>query len=179
MVNHPSKGPPPVLSQNSIAQLIAADPPLVRDFLSLKDQLQPNGFDLTLQQISRLETPGILGADPSDRTVSQLSPIPFDPDGWADLPPGHYSITFSEIVSLPPGLAALGQSRTSLLRSGVSVPTGVWDAGYSGRSQALLVVHNHHGFRVQKGARLVQLVFFRLDDPTGPGYQGRYQGENL
>ena len=58
-------------------------------------------------------------------------------------------------------------------------PTGVWDAGYSGRSQALMVVHNPHGFRVQKGARLVQLVFFPLDDPTGPGYQGRYQGENL
>ena len=168
-----------MLSRHSIAQLIAADPPLVRDFLSLQDQLQPNGFDLTLQEINRLETPGILGADPSDRAISRLSPIPFDPDGWADLSPGGYSVTFSEIISLPLGLAALGSPRTSLLRSGVSVPTGVWDAGYSGRSQALMVVHNRHGFRVQKGARLVQLVFFPLDDPTGPGYQGRYQGENL
>ena len=73
---------------------------------------------------------------------------------------------------------ALGRPRSSLLRCGVTVNTAVWDAGYSGRSQSLLVVYNPLGFRLQKDARVVQLVFFRLTGET-KGYQGKYQGENL
>ncbi|HLB27762.1 MAG TPA: deoxyuridine 5'-triphosphate nucleotidohydrolase, partial [Dehalococcoidales bacterium] len=72
----------------------------------------------------------------------------------------------------------LGRPRSSLLRCGVTVNTAVWDAGYSGRSQSLLVVYNPLGFRLQKDARVVQLVFFRLTGET-EGYKGAYQGENI
>ena len=74
---------------------------------------------------------------------------------------------------------ALGRPRSSLLRSGVSLHTAVWDAGYQGRSQSLLTVHHAGGFRLQRDARLAQLVFFRLSSPPSQGYQGRYQGEGL
>jgi dUTP pyrophosphatase len=74
---------------------------------------------------------------------------------------------------------ALGRPRSSLLRSGGAIHTAVWDAGYHGRSQALLVVYNPQGFRVQRDARLLQLVFFRLEQPVRAGYQGRYLGEGL
>ena len=73
---------------------------------------------------------------------------------------------------------ALARPRSSLLRCGVSVGTAVWDAGYSGRSQSLLVVYNTRGFRVQKNARIVQLVFLWLSRET-TGYQGVYQHENI
>jgi dUTP pyrophosphatase len=72
---------------------------------------------------------------------------------------------------------ALAMPRSSLLRCGVTVHTAVWDAGYSGRSQSLMVVYNPRGFRLQRNARIVQLVFFRLTQET-EGYQGIYQGEN-
>ncbi len=72
---------------------------------------------------------------------------------------------------------ALGTARSSLLRCGVSMHTAVWDAGYSGRSQSLMVVHNPLGFRLQKNARIAQLVFLQLTRET-TGYQGVYQGEN-
>ena len=88
-------------------------------------------------------------------------------------------ITFNEIVNLPLDVMALGRPRSSLLRSGVSIHTAVWDAGYRGRSQALLVVYNPAGFRVQKNARLMQLVFIRMAKPVSEGYQGRFLGENL
>jgi dUTP pyrophosphatase len=73
---------------------------------------------------------------------------------------------------------ALARPRSSLLRCGVTIETAVWDAGYSGRSQALLVVHNPSGFHLQKNARVLQLVFFRLTGET-EGYQGKYQRENI
>ena len=66
---------------------------------------------------------------------------------------------------------ALGRPRSSLLRSGVALHTAVWDAGYRGRSQSLLTVHHPEGFRLQRDARLAQLVFFRLSNLPEQGLQ--------
>jgi dUTP pyrophosphatase len=168
-----------VLRQDSIAEMVQGIPPLVQGYLSLKDQLQPNGFDLTLRALSHLATTGSMGRAPDQREISSLQVVEFDTSGWLDLSPGPYLITFNEVVNLPLDMMALGRPRSSLLRSGVSIHTAVWDAGYCGRSQALLVVHHPLGYRVQRGARLMQLVFFRLSGEGEGGYSGRYLGENL
>ncbi|MCX8126292.1 MAG: hypothetical protein N3E40_04010 [Dehalococcoidia bacterium] len=55
----------------------------------------------------------------------------------------------------------------------------MWDAGYFGRSQSLLIVHNPAGFEVQKNARIVQLIFIRLEEVTEQIYHGQFQGENV
>ena len=120
-----------------------------------------------------------LGASNTDRVLPETEPLPFDGEGWLELPEGAYLVTFNEIVNLPPDLMALGRPRSSLLRSGVALHTAVWDAGYHGRSQSLLTVHHPNGFRLQRNARVAQLVFFRLTTPPEQGYQGRYQGEGL
>ena len=168
-----------VLGRESIAELVRQVPPLIGDFCSLDDQLQPNGFDLTLKEVSDLATPGSMGQRAEAREVSKTCPLIFDQSGWLQLPSGSYLITFNEVVTLPLDLMALGRPRSSLLRSAVSIHTAVWDAGYQGRSQALMVVHHPQGYRVQRGARLMQLVFFRLGATTSRGYQGKYMGENL
>ena len=167
-----------VLARLDIHRLIQQAPPLLEGYLDLEAQLQPNGFDISLREIARLQTPGIIAQDNSQRVVSNLAPIAFDGEGFIDLSPGAYLITHNEIVHLPNNVMALGRPRSSLLRCGVTVNTAVWDAGYSGRSQSLLVVYNPMGFRLQRDARVVQLVFFRLTGET-EGYQGAYQGENL
>ncbi|MCH7714129.1 MAG: deoxyuridine 5'-triphosphate nucleotidohydrolase, partial [Chloroflexi bacterium] len=105
--------------------------------------------------------------------------LDFAPDGWLELAPGPYLIDFNETVNLPLDVMALGRTRSSLLRSGVAIHTAVWDAGYRGRSQALIVVYQPDGYRLQKDARLLQLVFYRLAQPVSEGYQGRFQGENI
>ena len=168
-----------VLGRESIAELLRQEPPLIGDFRSLDDQLQPNGFDLTLKEVSKLATPGSMGQAAEAREVSKTHPLVFDQGGWLPLPAGSYLITFNEVVALPLDLMALGRPRSSLLRSGVSIHTAVWDAGYRGRSQALLVVHNDQGYAMQRDARLMQLVFFHLTQPVSQGYQGRFHGENL
>jgi dUTP pyrophosphatase len=103
----------------------------------------------------------------------------FAPDGWLQLEPGPYLVTFNEIVNLPLDVMALGRPRSSLLRSGVSIHTAVWDAGYHGRSQALLVVYHPDGYRVQRDSRLMHLVFFQMETAASKGYQGRFQSENI
>ena len=167
-----------VLAKPDIRRLIQEKPPLIEGYLDLEAQLQPNGFDISVRDIARLETPGTIARENNQRAISELAPLEFDGGGFITLPPGPYLITHNEIVHLPNNVMALGRPRSSLLRCGVTVNTAVWDAGYSGRSQSLLVVYNQNGFKLQKDARVMQLVFFYLTGTT-EGYKGKYQGENI
>ena len=152
---------------------------MLEHFLSLEAQLQPNGFDMTVRGVARLATPGAISVEDSGRVLSETEPMGFGPDGWLQLEPGPFLVTFNEVVNLPLNIMALGRPRSSLLRSGVSIHTAVWDAGYSGRSQALLVVYHPDGYRVQRDARLMQLVFLQMETAASRGYQGRFQSENI
>jgi dUTP pyrophosphatase len=167
------------LSSTSIRALCSAPKPLLRDVIDFETQLQPNGFDLTLETISRHNGPGSVGVSNSDRVLPDLLPVPFDSDGWLTLEPGVYHITFNEVVALPLNLMALGRPRSTLCRMGATIHTAVWDAGYEGRSSSLLAVSNPAGIRLQKNARVLQLVFLGVSDPSQEGYSGIYQGENV
>ena len=168
-----------VLGREELARRIGADRPLLRDFQSLDEQLQPNGFDLSLAEVARFTGAGAIGRSNAERLLPALETLPFDADGWLPLAPGAYQIVFNEIVDLPNDLMALGRPRSSLCRSGATIHTAVWDAGYQGRSTALLVVENPDGIRLARDARLLQLVFLRLNAATAHGYDGAYQGENI
>jgi len=84
---------------------------------------------------------------------------------------------FNETVSIPKDMCAIARPRSSLLRMGATVHTAVWDAGYRGRSEALLVVYNESGFFIRKDTRAIQLIFMRLDSEQ-EGYSGQYMNEN-
>ena len=167
-----------ILSKEHIHRLLQQQPPLIEGYINLEEQLQPNGIDLTLREVALLQTSGKIAINNSQRLVSDLAPLVFDGLDFIDLMPGAYIVTFNEIVHLPKNVMALATPRSSLLRCGVTVNTAVWDAGYSGRSQSLMVVYNPQGFRLQRNARIVQLVFFQLTEET-EGYHGAYQGENI
>ena len=167
-----------VLSKQDIHRLLRKKPPLIEGCINLEQQLQPNGVDLTLREVALLQSPGRIAVEDSQRQVSDLAPLVFDGLGFIDLMPAAYIITYNEIFHLPKNIMALARPRSSLLRCGVTVNTAVWDAGYSGRSQSLMVVYNPQGFRLQRNARVAQLIFLRLSQKT-EGYQGAYQGENI
>jgi dUTP pyrophosphatase len=167
-----------VLSKQDIHRLLQQEPPLIEGYINLEEQVQPNGVDLTLRELALLQSSGKIAVKDSQRLVSALAPLVFNELGFIDLTAGAYIITYNEIIHLPKNIMALATPRSSLLRCGVTVNTAVWDAGYSGRSQSLMVVYNPQGFRVQRNARILQLVFLRLTQET-EGYQGAYQGENI
>jgi len=169
-----------VLSREQLRDLILLpDRPLVAEYVDLEAQLQPNGFDMTLREISRYVGQGQIGANSGDRRLPELVPVEFEADGWITLKPGPYHILYNEVVNLPEALMALGRPRSSLARSGATIHTAVWDAGYGGRSTSLLSVLNPDGFRIQRDARVMQLVFMGMAAATERGYRGRYQGENI
>ena len=167
------------LGRERLLQLIQGDRPLISGYHSIEDQLQPNGFDLSVAEVGEIGSGGAIGRTNASRSLPDIRPLPFDDGGWLELRPGPYQIMFNETVDLPNDLMAVGRPRSSLCRIGATLGTAVWDAGYRGRSTALLIVANPAGIRLERDARVLQLVFFTLDAPVARGYDGAYQGENL
>ncbi len=168
-----------MLSHDELIFLVNEKPPLVEHMIDPEIQIQPNGIELTLQCVEVHETSGAVAFDNSERKLPGTENIDFDREGWIHLQRGSYKIIFNEVVNIPKNIAAIAKPRSSLLRCGATVETAVWDAGYSGRSESLLVVYNKNGFRVKKNARLLQLLFFRLGEEVQEGYCGVYQHENV
>jgi dUTP pyrophosphatase len=167
-----------ILSKNEITELMRTDPPLVENMIDPETQVQVNGCELTADRIFEFTGRGSIAFENSERVLSKCTEIRFNDDGcddWIDLSAGSYKIVSKEIVHIPKDMIAIARPRSSLLRCGASVETAVWDAGYEGRSECLLIVFNEHGFRLKKGARVVQLLFVRLESGT-EGYRGAYQG---
>jgi dUTP pyrophosphatase len=140
--------------------------------------IQPSGIDLSLDAVWRFTGSGGLGRAAESRSLPSREELACDEDGWLALPPAAYGIRYGQWVQMPVDCGGLCFPRSSLLRMGVHVPTAVWDAGYAGRGEGLLIVTNPHGVRLQRGARIVQLVVFRLTEAVSSGYAGRYQHEN-
>jgi dUTP pyrophosphatase len=168
-----------VLTREEIINLIHSERPLLENMTDMEAQVQPNGVDLTIKDIASIDSEGTIALDNKDRVLSRPCPIVWDPSGAIYLRPCCYLITCNEIVNIPENIMAIAHPRSSLLRCGVSVHNAVWDAGYSGRSQALMVVHNPSGFRIYKNARFIQLIFLRLSGNVKEGYKGIFQGENI
>ncbi|HHE41473.1 MAG TPA: deoxyuridine 5'-triphosphate nucleotidohydrolase [Dehalococcoidia bacterium] len=166
-----------VLTDSEIRRLLLCNPPLLEDMVDAEIQIQPCGVDLTVRRVSSYISSGTVDFDNSHRTLSVTEPWDWN-GGHVFLPAGAYHIVYNEKVNLPRDVMALAYPRSSLLRCGVTVHTAVWDPGYSGRGEALLIVYNQAGFRLERWARVVQLVFTRLGNIATEGYRGRFHGEN-
>ena len=99
---------------------------------------------------------------------------PEDEFGWWNLKEGAYKIRTNETVNIPNDLTAISFPRTSLLRMGAFTQNGVWDAGFKGKSEFILVVENPNGIRLKQNARITQLIFERINK-TDKGYNGIYK----
>jgi dUTP pyrophosphatase len=154
-----------------------AEGKLVSDVLG-DSQVQPAGCDLTLREAHSIDEAGEVDFDNSKRKISKTTKIEFDSGGLLRLKQGCYKIVYNEYVNIPLDCAAFGYPRSSLLRCGADVRCAVWDPGYHGRSESLLVVNNPHGIVLHKNAKVMQLVFVRLEGKAEKGYEGQYKGEN-
>jgi dUTP pyrophosphatase len=153
---------------------------LVSGYIDLDTQLTPNGFDLTVGQVFEFDSSGAVDFSnkerrvPAGRAILPKKESPDDRFGWWDLGPGAYKILTNETVDIPNDLIGIAFTRTTLLRMGAFTQNGVWDAGFRGRSEFILIVENPHGIRLKQNARVVQLVFQPINAATR-GYQGIYR----
>lgn len=167
-----------MLNRQEIGNLIK-EKGFITDYLNLDIQLTPNGFDLTVASVFEFIDAGALDFSNKERVVAPVKEIlpekkdTRDKFGWWNLKRGAYKIRTNEVINLPEDLVAIAFPRSSLLRMGAFTQTGAWDAGFRGKSEFILVVENTQGLRLKQNARIVQLIFARINETIG--YQGVYQ----
>ena len=135
-------------------------------------QRQPNGVDLTADEVFDQATAGRIGRD--GKRVGEREAVPLD-DGAYRLDPGTYVVRYGEPVRIPEGRIGFVLPRSTLLRNSCTLDTAVWDAGYEGVGEGRLDVG--HAIEIEPGARIAQLVLAEADHDGA--YEGSYQGENL
>lgn len=166
-----------MLNDQTIRRLITSHQ-LVTGYIDLATQLQPSGFDITLHHIEAYEGAGAADYSNRERVIAETSPLEPDQEGWYSLPQGAYKVVYNETVKMPLDVAAIARTRSTLLRNGAALGTAVWDPGYHGVSSSLLTVHNPHGLRLKRDARVAQLIFFHTGE-VERGYRGVYQNERV
>lgn len=166
-----------MLNSTEIRRLIE-EKRLITGYVDLERQLQPSGFDLSLGEVQSFTGAGRVDFTNEERMIAKVKPLEPDQDGWYNLRQGCYTIIYNEVVSMPLDITAIARTRSTLLRNGTTIETAVWDPGYRGRSSSLLVVHNPHGIRLKRDARIAQLFFFRIGE-VEEGYSGVFQNERM
>ncbi len=152
---------------------------LIENYPHLDTQLQPNGFDITVDEVHRLKDKGELDFSNSERKIPETEKIEpkkknkEDKYGWWELEEGAYKVKTNEKFNMPRDLAGIVFPRSSLLRMGCTTETGVWDAGYRGKAEFLLLVKNEKGVEIKENARIAQLLFLPIDE-VEEGYGGVY-----
>lgn len=96
------------------------------------------------------------------------------------IPPHTFMLaTIAEYVKLPNDLTAFVEGRSSIGRIGLFIQNAGWvDPGFEGRITLELYNANSLPIKLQKGRRICQLVFAKMDGPAENPYRGKYQGQD-
>lgn len=138
-------------------------------FPDFKEDIQPAGIDLKIDKIYVQKSPGSL--IDNDKNLPELEeesgPI------YTLEPNTGYIATVDRKIKIPKGYAMLYRSRSTLLRSFVSVQTAVGDPGFYGTLMFLIYNHGKYPYQIKQGDRFVQAVVYEVE---GSGeYNGSYQ----
>ncbi len=167
-----------MLNRGEIKKLIEQEG-LVENYPHLETQLQPNGFDITVDEIHRFTETGRLDFSNSERKIPKTHGIEPEKEnkedkyGWWKLEEGTYKVKTNERFNMPRDVAGIVFPRSSLLRMGCTTETGVWDAGFVGKAEFLLMVKNKDGVEIKENARIAQLLFVPINE-VEEGYRGVY-----
>jgi len=171
-----------VLAKYEIKELIEKYR-MIENYIDLDKQLCEHGFDVTVDKVYEVIDYAVVDFTNELRRLPKLKEVEFSEYRIEDkvieaviLEQGSYVVELNEIVRLPKDICAIVLPRSTLIRSGCSLFSAVWDAGYEGKGK--LALHVGKRLILTKNARIGQMIFFKLTRPV-EGYSGSYQFEGL
>lgn len=168
-----------ILSDREILKQIMSEKPLIENYINLEKQLQPAGFDLTLNSIYSISSYGEIFNSYNKEDVLPIYNEIKTINELYNLNKGAYLIIYNEVINLPNDLMALVYPRSTLIRMGATIYTAIWDPGYNGRGRGLLNIFNEKGIILRKNSRIAQIVFLKLTSSSNRKYSGKYIKEGL
>ncbi len=139
-----------------------------------EENVQGAGVDLRIDKLYKISSEAYLGV--KERRLPEVEEI----EGEVfTLEAGEYYLCLTaEEVNMPEDLVAFIFQRSTLFRSGVTLRTAVVDPGYRGKLTIGIVNETRKKFTLERGARIAQIVFSKVDG-RARGYRGKYQGGKL
>src|SRR3989339_906650 len=95
------------------------------------------------------------------------------------IPPHTFLLaTTEEYIELPNDLTAFVEGRSSIGRIGLFIQNAGWvDPGFKGTITLELYNANSLPIKLERGRRICQLVFCKMDQAAETPYNGKYQGQ--
>jgi len=131
------------------------------------------GYDLTLKGVKSINGGMILvdktlleGYDEVRPTVTPTGKYMYY------LKPGAYSLTFEQGCKLPNNVTAFIRHRSSVLRCGAIITSGVYDPGFEVDEMGGVMIVNQD-MRIEKGARVAQIIM--MENTPADLYDGQWQ----
>lgn len=150
-------------------------------------QVQPNGVDLTIGSIYKLDGNAVLTdrdyvkndrvkvgtqtltEEHTEGLASQLTVYPI-----RRLTP--YVIEYGEVIEIPDNHVGFVYPRSRVMRCGAWLSTAVWDSGYRGKGEGGLLPFE--ALELEEDMRIAQIVFARTEE-LEQQYSGQHNGEGL
>jgi deoxycytidine triphosphate deaminase len=146
----------------------------VKKFLENVDEkrVQSTGVDLTVGELYKVKDKPTIADD--DYYKGEREKVEPNDDGFYDLDRGKYIIVYNETIEIPDNHVGFVFPRSRLLRSKAHITTAMWDPGYRGKGEGLLICDD---IKIKENCGVAKMSFIEAD-PSGK-YDGSHQEEKL
>ena len=131
------------------------------------------GYDLTLKAVKQIHGGVVL----SDKTIvgdyTEMMPTFTSKEKFLfELQPGTYSLTFDQGIKLDANHTAFIRHRSSVLRCGGIITSGVYDSGFEVDEMGAVLIATQP-IDIELGARIAQVIIF--ENYEAELYDGQWQ----
>jgi dUTP pyrophosphatase len=137
--------------------------------------VQPNGIDISIGRLFRLSGTIKLISKKVHRNYPELTELKPREDFW-HLDPGSYLVEVAEEIKIPNNAIGYAAPRSTLLRMGATVFSGIWDKGFQGvgDNHGRILLQTSLPLQIHISVAIAQMIFISaVDDETV--YKGNYQ----
>jgi dUTP pyrophosphatase len=139
--------------------------------------IQPHGYDLHIESVHEHHKDSYHAISEESRPQRKFKQILMHSLEYYEFKHGKtYHVEFKETVTIPNTCVAFTTQRSSLMRNGVILNVGVWDAGYNGKGSSILLCFSD--LKIHKDMGIAQLIFMEAEE-SSLQYNGIYQHENI
>lgn len=125
------------------------------------DAIQPNAVDLCIDRVWKMDGFFVLGKN----SKVNRNRVEIDTNEFNEFhleANQYYEISFSNNIKIGEDEAGWVIPRSTLIRNGISIVTGLYDSGYEGAMAAGLLVNIDTAF-IERGARIGQFLLFKAE----------------
>ena len=131
------------------------------------------GYDLTLKEVKKIMGGLVSSKSTTVNPYEEVMTFTLEGQEFYSLTPGTYSLTFEQGVKLPSNKTAFIRHRSSILRCGGIITSGVYDPGFEVDEMGAVLIATQP-IMIEKGARVAQIIIF--DNSEAQLYDGQWQG---